>query len=169
MTSSHSNFDILTDDQLLAEVQRLAANERHATAQLLRALVEVDTRRLYLREGCASLFTYCTPVLHLEESAAYDRIETARAARRLPALLDAIVDGSLTLSSARLLAPHLTIDNHEELLKAARHRSKRDVEVIVATLAPRLPAPTGLRKLPSQRPAHASVSTPSRTSVEAPP
>jgi hypothetical protein len=158
--TSHSNVRLLTDDQLLAEAQRLAATERHATAELLRALIEVDTRRLYLREGCASLFTYCTQVLHLEEGAAYNRIETARTARRLPALLDAIVDGSLTLSSARLLAPHLTIDNYEELLKAARHRSKREVEVIVATLAPRLAVPTVLRKLPAHPRVEASVSEP---------
>jgi hypothetical protein len=57
-------FDSLTDDQLLAEAQRLATDERRATAHLLLALIEVDARRLFLREGCSSLFTYCTQVLH---------------------------------------------------------------------------------------------------------
>jgi hypothetical protein len=33
----------------------LAAQERLATADLLRGLIEVDARRLYLREGCSSL------------------------------------------------------------------------------------------------------------------
>jgi hypothetical protein len=46
--------------------------------------MELDTRRLYLGEGCSSLFTYCTQVLHLSEHAAYNRIETARAARFSP-------------------------------------------------------------------------------------
>src|SRR5262245_46645169 len=148
MTSSLA-FHSLSDDQLLSEVQRLATRERHTTAKLLRALMEVDSRRLYLREGCSSLFTYCTQVLHLEESAAYNRIETARAARRLPALLDAIGDGSLTLSSARLLAPHLTLDNHAQLLQAAQHRSKREVEALVAHLAPKPAVATLLRKIAS--------------------
>jgi 5-methylcytosine-specific restriction endonuclease McrA len=143
-----STFDSLTDDQLVAEIQRLATNERCATANLLRALMEVDTRRLYLREGCSSLYTYCTQVLHLDESAAYNRIEVARAARRLPALLGAIADSSITLTSARLLSPHLTVENHAELLSAARHRSKREVEVLIAGLAPRPAVPTVLRKLP---------------------
>jgi hypothetical protein len=141
-------FDSLSDDQLLAELQRLAANERHATSHLLLALIEVDARKLYLREGCSSLFTYCTQVLHLDESAAYNRIEVARAGRRLPALLEAIADGAITLTSARLLSPHLTVENHAALLIAARYRSKREVEVLIAGLAPRPAAPTVLRKVP---------------------
>jgi hypothetical protein len=149
MTSSQSTYGSLSDDHLLAEVQRLVTRERHTTVELLRALMEVDARRLYLREGCPSLFIYCTQVLRLEEGAAYNRIETARAARRIPAVLDAISDGSLTLSSARLLAPHLTLSNHAQLLMEARHRSKREVEALIAQLAPQ-PAATVLRKVPSR-------------------
>jgi hypothetical protein len=147
-----SSFNGLTDDQLHAEVQRLAASEQHATAILLRALIELDARQLYLREGCSSLFTYCTQVLHLEEGAAYNRIAVVRVARRLPMLLDAIGDGSITVTSARLLAPHLTVENHVELLTRARHRCKRDVEVLVARLVPRPAGPTVLRKMPARPP-----------------
>jgi hypothetical protein len=151
MTAATISFDIFTDDQLLHEVQRLVACERSATAALLRSLMEVDARHLYLREGCSSLFTYCTQVLHLAEGAAYNRIETARAARRLPAVLDAIADGSITLTAARLLAPHLTLANHQDLLGAARHKSKRDVELLVATIHPQPAAPTVLRRVPTGR------------------
>jgi len=141
-------LDTLSDDQLLAETKRLVANERAATATLLRALMELDTRRLYLREGCSSLFIYCTQVLHLAEGAAYNRIEAARTSRRHPAVLAALADGSLTLTSIRLLAPHLTDDNHRELLAAARHRSKREIEALIATLRPRPAVPTVIRKVP---------------------
>jgi hypothetical protein len=146
MTFEYS-FDTLTDDQLIVEIQRLAGDERRATVILLRALMEVDARRLYLREGCSSLFTYCTQVLHLEEGAAYNRIEVIRAARRLPPLLDAIEDGALTLTTARLLAPHLTVDNHVDLLSAARHQSRCDVEILIAGRAPRPAVATVLRKM----------------------
>jgi hypothetical protein len=71
--TDHISFANLSDDQLLTEVKRLASAERRATAALVRSLMEVDARRLYLREGCSSLFTYCTQVLHLEEAAAYNR------------------------------------------------------------------------------------------------
>ena len=50
--------------------------------------MELDARRLYLGEGYSSLFTYCTQALHLAEGAAYNRIETARAARRFPMVLE---------------------------------------------------------------------------------
>ena len=116
----------MSDDELLNETRRLVACERMATAALLRSLMELDVRRLYLREGCSSLFTYCTPVLHLGEAAAYNRIEAARAARRFPPLLDAIEEGSLTLTAVRLLAPHFTNENCAELMSQARHKSKRE-------------------------------------------
>ena len=141
------SFENFSDDQLLAELRRLAACERAATASLLASLIEMDARRLYLREGCSSLFTYCTQVLHLAEGAAYNRIEAARAARRFPPILDAIADGSLTLTSARLLAPHLTMENHQAVLDAARHKSKREIELLIATLHPRPPVATVVRKV----------------------
>jgi hypothetical protein len=137
MTITHPCLTRLSDAQLLAEVKRLVARERTATAELIRSLMELDTRRLYLAEGCSSLFTYCTQVLHLSEHAALGRIEVARAARRVPAILDRLLEGSVTVTNARMLAPHLTDANHVALLDAARHKSKRPV---IALLAPeRLP------------------------------
>src|SRR5687767_10872948 len=121
----------LSDRELLANVQAAANNERAATATLIALLAEMDARRLYLGEGCSSLFTYCTQVLHLSEHAAYARIEAARAARRFPQVLDALVGGSVNLTTVGLLAPHLTVENHCELLEAARHKSKREVEHLV--------------------------------------
>jgi hypothetical protein len=58
-------FAALTDDELVARVKHLATCERRASVGLIRSLVEFDTRRLYLREGCSSLFAYCTHMLHL--------------------------------------------------------------------------------------------------------
>ena len=110
--------------------------------------MEVDARRLYLADGCASMFTWCTQVLHLCEGGAYNRIEVARAARRFPVILTHIEDTSLTLTAVRLLAPHLTPDNHNAVLASARHRSKREVEVLVAALQPKPDAPTVVRRLP---------------------
>lgn len=147
MDYERNAFTHLTDDQLLVEVAALAARERGATARLITALAELDARRLYLGAGYSSLFTYCTQRLHLSEHAAYGRIEAARAARRFPRILDLLADGSLTLTTVSLLAPHLTPENHESLLAAARHQSKRDVEQQVAALRPLPPVPSAVRKL----------------------
>ncbi len=139
----------LSDGELLAEVARAAAEERHATAHLLVLLIELDARRLYLGEGFSSLFTYCTQALHLSEHAAYNRIEAARAARRFPIILEYVGDGALTLTAVRLLAPHVTPDNHRDVLASARHKGKREVELLVASLHPQPDVPTVVHRLPT--------------------
>ena len=136
LQTSMALFADLSDEQLLTEVSRLAMDERHATTALTRCLMEMDARRLYLPQGYSSLFAFCTQALHLSEHAAYGRIEVARSARRLPALLAHLEDGSITVTNARMLAPHMTDANCEALLDAARHRSKRDVEELIARLKP---------------------------------
>jgi hypothetical protein len=106
----------LTDADLLRRVVALAGREREATVDLVAHLAELDARRLYLGEGFGSLFSYCTGALRLSEQAAYNRIEAARASRRLPAILALLADGSLNLSTLRLLAPHMRPDNFESLV-----------------------------------------------------
>lgn len=138
----------LSDTELLSEIARLATCERQATAHLIASLAEVDARRLYLGVGCSSLFTYCTQVLHLSEHAAYGRIEAARIARRFPVILERLADGSTTLTAICLLSSHLTTNNHQELLDAARNKSKRDIEHLVAQLRPRPDVKPTVRKLP---------------------
>jgi hypothetical protein len=141
----------LTNDQLLEDVKALAGREREATVQLIVSLGELDARRLYLGEGFRSLFTYCTQLLHLSEHAAYGRIEAARLARRIPEILELLAEGSLTLTTVGLLAPQLTPENQRELLQAARHKSKREVEEIVAALRPQPAVPSSIRKLPAPK------------------
>lgn len=140
----------LSDDELLKEVARLAGDERSATARLIAALAEIDARRLYRGQGCPSLFVYCTRALHLSEHAAYGRIEAARVARRFPVVLEMLERGDLTLTTVCLLASHSTDANHLDLLARARHRSKREVEEIVAQVRPRPDVPAAVRKLPER-------------------
>ena len=122
---------------MLDEVKRLAAGERQARHGAVDRRPRRTRRcRLYLGEDCSSLFTYCTQVLHLSEHAAYLRIQAARAARRWPDILGLLADGALHLTAVGLLAPHLTLENHERVLAAARHKSKREVEELVADCGP---------------------------------
>jgi hypothetical protein len=141
----------LSDDQLLSSVQTLASAERQATAQLIAALAELDRRKLFLGQGFPSLFAYCTQVLHLSEHAAYGRIEAVRAVHRFPVVLEHLANGAVTLTTVCLLAPLLTADNHEALLAAARHKSRREVEQLVAMTRPKPDVPASVRKLPSPR------------------
>lgn len=148
-TTTLSSPADLSDQDLLARTMHLAAEERQATALLIAHLAELDARHLYLAEGYSSLFTYCTQVLWLSEHAAYGRIEAARAARRFPVVLEMLGAGSVTLTTVGLLAPHLTAENHRDLLDRARHKSKRAVEELIAALAPQPPVPAVVRRLPT--------------------
>src|SRR4029079_8311800 len=48
-----------------------------------------------------------------------------------------------------LLRPHLTGENHRQLLDAARHKSKGEVQHQIASLAPRLDQCTLVRRVPT--------------------
>ena len=85
----NSRVSLLSNADLLEEVDRLAGNERSSTVDLLVALCELDRRRLFVPAGYSSVFAYCTQRLHLSEGAAYARIEAARASLRFPAILSA--------------------------------------------------------------------------------
>jgi hypothetical protein len=160
MTITPPSLCQLTDSELLTRLRRAVVHERQATADLIALLMELDARRLYLAEGCSSLFTYCTQVLRLTEHAAYGRIEAARAARAFPAILARLRDGTLSLTAVGLLAPHLTDENHVQVLDAARHKTKRDVEQLVAVLDPKPDVVPALRKLPAPKPAAARAMLP---------
>jgi hypothetical protein len=121
----------LSDQALLLKAAELAQHERIATTELIAALAEIDVRKLYLGQGCSSMFTYCTGVLHLSEHAAYDRIEAARHCQAFPVVLDRLRCGALTLTNLRLLGPLLNSETVEPLLDAAAYKSKHDVEALV--------------------------------------
>jgi hypothetical protein len=139
----------LSDDDLVAQLKSLARREQEATACLIAHLAELDARRLYLAAGFSSLFTYCCDVLHLSEPAAYNRIEGARSVRRFPVILRMLGEGSLSLATVRLLASQLTADNHEEILAAASHKSKRQVEELLVRYFPRPDVPSSIRWVPA--------------------
>src|SRR4029079_6084361 len=107
MQTNAATLAHLSDEQLIAEVEKRAAHERQATADLIASLVEMEGRLLYRGLGFSSMFAYCTQRLHRSEDATCNRLEVARAARQFPMLLDLVVEGSLTLTAARLLAPLL--------------------------------------------------------------
>ena len=105
MTTTQSLGATLSDADLLAELKRLAANEREATTELLHSLMEFDARRLYLAEGYRLLFAVLHSGSPVRVTRAEPEFHRARSAQRLPALLEHLADGRLHLT-ARLLAPH---------------------------------------------------------------
>jgi 5-methylcytosine-specific restriction endonuclease McrA len=151
----------LSDRDLLARLDVLAGREREALVELLAHLAALDTRSCaYAARGYGSLFSYCTQALRLSEDAACNRIEAARACRRFPLILDLLASGEVTLTAVRLLGRHLTPGNHQAVLARAKGRSRQEIDVLVAELAPRPDVPGSVRKLPMFVATTSSVPTP---------
>ena len=141
----------IPDDELLRRLRAINRQSRGVEADLVAHIAEVDARRLFAREAAPSMHAYCTEVLRFTDFEAYLRIAAARATRKYPSLLTMLRDGRLHLTAVARLAPHLTPDNWESVLARAAHRSKREIEELIAELQPRPDAPAKMRKLPARR------------------
>ncbi len=155
-------LDHVGDAALLTALSALVTRDRVTTARLLAHIAEVDARRLYLPAGYPSMFAYCVEGLHLSEDATFKRIQVARTAREFPAVFAALADGRLHCTAVRLLAPHLSAANADELIAAATHRTRPEVELWLARRFPRAEAlrlDDGVSALPRQ-PAPGQVAGP---------
>ena len=122
----------LHDDQLLTEAKFVAKTERRLQARQVLLLGEIVRRRLHLREGYDSLFSYLVKELKYPKSCAYLRSTVAKAAGRYPKIIEMMERGELSLAAATVVAKHLNEKNGATLLEACAGKSKEEVEVIVA-------------------------------------
>jgi hypothetical protein len=139
----------LSDGELLTRIAALAGREREATAELVAHLAALEVRpSAYAAQGYGSLFGYCTQALRLSEDAACNRIDAARVCRLYPVVLDLLAAGSISLSCLRMLKPHLTAGNHRDVLARATNKTCKEVEALIAELAPRPDVVASVRRLP---------------------
>ena len=145
--ASMNDLANLSDDVLLVSLKRLTGTSNELTAQLLAHLGEVDARGIHRNMACATLYTYCVYELRMSEDEAQRRCRAARLCRQFPELLAMLADASIHLTGILLLGPHLTDENHDELLARARYRTKREIEKLVAEIAPRSDVPARIEPL----------------------
>ena len=155
-----TSLDSVTDDTLLCQFGDLVRQDREGSAQLLRLIEAIDLRKLWARLGYPSMFCFLVDRYHMSESTAAKRIGAARAARRFPILFAMVQSGEIHLSGIHKLKTHLTRENHEQVLADAKHKTIRQIEEIVARLAPRPDVPTTLRALPNRTNAPSTFAAP---------
>ncbi|MBI1860274.1 MAG: hypothetical protein HYR96_05080, partial [Deltaproteobacteria bacterium] len=71
-------FEKLCDETLLVETKAAALKEKIQTSRVLDYLVEVDRRRLWLKEGYASVYDFCIRYLGYSEGETHRRIQACR-------------------------------------------------------------------------------------------
>jgi hypothetical protein len=145
----------ITDRELVDRLRRLVRADQTLSARLLVHLAELDARGLYREYAYASMFAYCVEELQMSEAEAYLRIHAARLGRQFPLIVQLFAQGSLHLTAIKLLGPHLTPDNHVRVLERASGKGKREIELLVAALAPKPDVASRIRKLPETGSAHA--------------
>ena len=139
----------LSDDALHARLKDLASSERDATTELVGHLAVLLGRKKHLGQGWGSVYTWCCDTLRLSHDAAYNRVAAARAVRRFPLVLDHLAAGFVNVTTVKVLRPVLTPENLEATLAEAKHRSRKECELIVARLQPKPDVPSAIRKLPT--------------------
>lgn len=150
--ATHQRFDLsgFDDDQLLERLVALNHRSAELVADLLCHLAEVDSRALYLGEGCRSLWTYAIQVLGCSEDEASRRIRAARAGQRFPVVFEYVARGDLSLTAVSRLARHLTAANHETVLWDARGKTLEQIDELLASLAPRPDVASRIARLPER-------------------
>ncbi|HWP04583.1 MAG TPA: hypothetical protein VNN72_02520, partial [Polyangiaceae bacterium] len=131
LPSATSRLATLSDTELLAMTQRLAGTSNQVFAALLEHLAEVEARGLHRTRACSSLYTYCVYELRFSEDAAARRSAAAKLVSRFPAILGAVAAGEIHLTGLLMLGPHLTEENHAEVLGRAKFRTKKEIATLV--------------------------------------
>ncbi len=98
----------------------------------------------------------------MSEGVALKRIQAAKTANEVPTVFGMVATGRLHLSAVCMLAPKLTAENAEGLLRAATHQSKTTIAKLLAERFSRPDVPTSIRPL------EASSYDPDHTVPEAP-
>ena len=155
--------ETLSSPVLLSATHELVKTSRSVEVELLIHLGEIDARKLYLDQASGSMFTFCVREYGFSEDAAYNRITVARAARAMPGILEALQSGRVHMTGLRLLTPHLTAENHANVLTEAAGKTTGQIKELVARLDPKPDAATVIRRV--SNPANPALDEPPAPSV----
>jgi hypothetical protein len=149
MNAENILLKALTDLALLKSTQSSIEKEKHATAEVLAHLQELDARKLYLKLGYGSLFELLTVKFQYSAGQAQRRIDAARLTAELPELLRAVKKGELQLHQLSQAQAHFRAEKKVlglrrkpeerlELVKNLSGLSSRETERRLAALSPEL-------------------------------
>jgi 5-methylcytosine-specific restriction endonuclease McrA len=131
-----SHLKDLSDEELERRLEALVKEESERTLAVIEHLAELYRRHLATKRGYSGLFHYCTTKLKYTPDQAMRRITVARASVKFEKVGEKLREGELTISAVRALAPALATETQAELVAKAQGLSVRDIEKLVASIAP---------------------------------
>ncbi len=135
---------------VLARLVAALRTERHAQAEVLLCLAEVQRRRLFAQSGHTSLWDFCVRKLGLQKGATFQRVTAVELMGRAPGAIGYLRDGRVSMSALVLLRNVLTAENAAEWLDRVAGKSCEEIEAMVGEGRPQPPRADGIRKLPPQ-------------------
>ncbi|OYZ11967.1 MAG: hypothetical protein B7Y39_19000 [Bdellovibrio sp. 28-41-41] len=120
----------LTDQNLDNNLKELVAGEREILAEIILHIIEVETRKLYLKFGYASLFEYLTQHIGYANGSAQRRIDAARLAMFVPKVVDDLESGDLNLSQVSLIQKSIRAVQSESKTKVDQKTKEELVDLL---------------------------------------
>src|SRR5580658_3529577 len=99
------------------EAKHHAANFLHSEGQILLVLLAMREERVFAVLNYSGVFDYCTRALRLSNAQAQYYKKVAEKPEEVPEIKEAVVNGELSLSKARRIAPVVTPENHAERIE----------------------------------------------------
>jgi hypothetical protein len=135
----------LDDRSLLNKTAEIASEERKLTLQFLHHLKEIESRRLYLKQGFSSLFEYVKSLGYCDASTQI-RISSMRMLKELPEIESKIKEGSLSWSvvaqaqsffrrEQKATCQKMRPEAKREILNSLEGKSKRQTEQVLLSMS----------------------------------
>ncbi len=123
-------------EHLHARALEIARRYKAAEFELIEILQEIESKRVFIALGHASLYNYAVDSLGLSENVAFSLITVARKARQVPELGEQLRQGKITLSKAKRIATVIEPHNQAEWIHKASTLPSRLLEKAVVTARP---------------------------------
>ena len=160
--------DPLSDDRVVSRLRILCRSSKRTEIEIIRLLVILQARHLDLHWTYSSLYQFCAERLGMTEGEATRRVAAARLIRRVPALLEYLRAGQLSMTTLLCLRDYLTVENADELLASVAKKSKREVQLVLAEREPNAGCRSKRRQSSSNEPGgKSSTSSSTRDGKEA--
>ena len=102
-----SFLSALSNKNLDEKLNQLISSEREMLTEIIIHIREVDSRKMYLDFGYASLFDYLTLRMGYANASAQRRINAARLSMEVPEVINHIESGGINLSQISVMAQAL--------------------------------------------------------------
>ncbi len=123
----------LSNDQLVAESQRIASLLSSARAELGLVLAEIEARELHKEFDCGTIERYASWQCQLSPSNARNTAALGRAVHDLPVVGDALVEGRLSADKAVMIAKVAAPDSEAALVDLSQYTSMGQLQKVCSS------------------------------------